>query len=582
MRPLDWLVLAGSLVFIVLYGLWKGRRARDLDGFLVANREMRWPTVALAIMATQASAITFLSTPGQAYADGMRFVQFYFGLPVAMVVLCVSAVAIFHRLKVYTAYEYLEGRFDLKTRTLAGLLFLIQRGLACGLTIYAPSLILSTLMGWNIYWTNFVIGSLVVSYTATGGTKAVNHTNFQQMLIILIGMGAAFVVLIASLPADVSFGDAVYVAGKMGRLNAIDFSFDWANRYNFWSGLIGGFFLALSYFGTDQSQVQRYLAGQSVAQSRLGLLFNGLVKVPMQFFILFVGAMVFAFYQFVTPPLLFNSVAVERLRNGPAASEFSLLESEYQQVSAAKEREVRSLVSARQGGDREALSASERRLDQLTTRAGQIRQQTFAALQRVNPKAESSDTNYVFLHFVLRYLPAGLLGLVLAAVFAASMSSTAAELNALASTTVVDVYRRLLRPTATERHYVLFSKMATVFWGVFAIGFANYATRLGTLVEAVNILGSLFYGTILGIFLLAFYFKRVRGTAAFIAAILGELLVIYCFRYTTISFLWYNVVGCLAVIAAGLMLSTVQRPLALAPQYKGAGQQPQDSAEGPE
>lgn len=582
MRPLDWLVLAGSLVFIVLYGLWKGRRARDLDGFLVANREMRWPTVALAIMATQASAITFLSTPGQAYADGMRFVQFYFGLPVAMVVLCVSAVAIFHRLKVYTAYEYLEGRFDLKTRTLAGLLFLIQRGLACGLTIYAPSLILSTLMGWNIYWTNFVIGSLVVSYTATGGTKAVNHTNFQQMLIILIGMGAAFVVLIASLPADVSFGDAVYVAGKMGRLNAIDFSFDWANRYNFWSGLIGGFFLALSYFGTDQSQVQRYLAGQSVAQSRLGLLFNGLVKVPMQFFILFVGAMVFAFYQFVTPPLLFNSVAVERLRNGPAASEFSLLESEYQQVSAAKEREVRSLVSARQGGDRDALSASERRLDQLTTRAGQIRQQTFAALQRVNPKAESSDTNYVFLHFVLRYLPAGLLGLVLAAVFAASMSSTAAELNALASTTVVDVYRRLLRPTATERHYVLFSKMATVFWGVFAIGFANYATRLGTLVEAVNILGSLFYGTILGIFLLAFYFKRVRGTAAFIAAILGELLVIYCFRYTTISFLWYNVVGCLAVIAAGLMLSTVQRPLALAPQYKGAGQQPQDSAEGPE
>lgn len=582
MRPLDWLVLAGSLVFIVLYGLWKGRRARDLDGFLVANREMRWPTVALAIMATQASAITFLSTPGQAYADGMRFVQFYFGLPVAMVVLCVSAVAIFHRLKVYTAYEYLEGRFDLKTRTLAGFLFLIQRGLACGLTIYAPSLILSTLMGWNIYWTNFVIGSLVVSYTATGGTKAVNHTNFQQMLIILIGMGAAFVVLIASLPADVSFGDAVYVAGKMGRLNAIDFSFDWANRYNFWSGLIGGFFLALSYFGTDQSQVQRYLAGQSVAQSRLGLLFNGLVKVPMQFFILFVGAMVFAFYQFVTPPLLFNSVAVERLRNGPAASEFSLLESEYQQVSAAKEREVRSLVSARQGGDRDALSASERRLDQLTTRAGQIRQQTFAALQRVNPKAESSDTNYVFLHFVLRYLPAGLLGLVLAAVFAASMSSTAAELNALASTTVVDVYRRLLRPTATERHYVLFSKMATVFWGAFAIGFANYATRLGTLVEAVNILGSLFYGTILGIFLLAFYFKRVRGTAAFIAAILGELLVIYCFRYTTISFLWYNVVGCLAVIAAGLMLSTVQRPLALAPQYKGAGQQPQDSAEGPE
>jgi SSS family solute:Na+ symporter len=582
MRPLDWLVLVGSLVFIVAYGLWKGRRSRDLDGYLLGGRGMRWPTVALAIMATQASAITFLSTPGQAYADGMRFVQFYFGLPVAMVVLCVTAVGIYHRLKVYTAYEYLERRFDLKTRTLAGFLFLIQRGLACGLTIYAPSLILSTLMGWNIYWTNFVIGSLVVIYTAAGGTKAVNHTNFQQMLIILIGMGAAFVVLITSLPPDVSFFDATYVAGKMGRLNAIDFSFDWTNRYNFWSGLIGGFFLALSYFGTDQSQVQRYLAGQSIAQSRLALLFNGLMKVPMQFLILFVGAMVFAFYQFVTPPLLFNSVAAETLRRGPAATEYHRLEAEYQQSSAAKQHEIRSLLSARNRGDRGALIASEQRIEQLTAQTEQIRQRTFQTLQRTNPRAESSDTNYVFLNFVLRYLPAGLLGLVLAAVFAASMSSTAAELNALASTTVVDVYRRLLRPAATEQHYVAFSKIATVIWGAFAIGFANFATRLGTLVEAVNILGSLFYGTILGIFLLAFYFKRVGGTAAFTGAIVAEALVVYCFRYTTISFLWYNVVGCLAVIAAALVLTGVQGGLALTPQYQRAGQRPEDSTQDPE
>lgn len=548
MRPIDWIVLVGSLVFIVLYGIWKGRRARDLDAYVLADRGRNWPSVALAIMATQASAITFLSTPGQAYADGMRFIQFYFGLPLAMVVLSVTAVPIYYRLKVYTAYEYLENRFDLKTRTLASSLFLIQRGLACGLTIFAPALILSTLLGWNIHRTILVTGVLVVIYTAAGGNKAVSHTNRQQILIALFGMFAAFLMLLRSLPGDVSFGDAVYVAGKMGRLNAIDFSFDLRNRYNFWSGLIGGFFLALSYFGTDQSQVQRYLAGQSIAQSRLGLLFNGLVKVPMQFFILFVGAMVFAFYQFVAPPLMFNSVSANMLRSGPKAAQFHQLESEYRSLAAEKQHQVREFLASRD-------EPAEQRVEGTHAKMQEVRKRAFSLLQQVNPRAERSDTNYIFLDFVIRYLPAGLLGIVLAAVFAASMSSTSAELNALASTTVVDVYRRRIKPGASQEHLVIFSKAATVFWGAFAIVFANFATRLGTLVEAVNFLGSLFYGTILGIFLVAFYLRKVRGTATFIAALLALGIVVYCALFTTIAFLWFNVVGCLAVISIALLLS---------------------------
>ncbi|HEU5163844.1 MAG TPA: sodium:solute symporter, partial [Thermoanaerobaculia bacterium] len=362
MTPLDWAVLAGSLIFIVVYGVWKGRKSKDLDGYFLAGRDMRWYTVALSIMATQASAITFLSTPGQAYADGMRFVQFYLGLPVAMVVLSVTAVPIYHRLKVYTAYEYLEGRFDLKTRSLAALLFLIQRGLACGLTIYAPAIILATLMGWDLRRTILVMGIAVVIYTASGGTRAVNHTNFHQMLIILFGMAAAFVVVIASLPDGVGIVDATRVAGKMGRLNAIDFSFDWKNRYNFWSGLIGGFFLALSYFGTDQSQVQRYLSGRSVAQSRLALLFNGLVKVPMQFFILFVGAMVFAFYQFTAPPLFFNTEEVRKIEESAHARDYRALEAEHLTASSTKQQAVREMVAAMDAGDDAGAARAEERL----------------------------------------------------------------------------------------------------------------------------------------------------------------------------------------------------------------------------
>ncbi|HVT44976.1 MAG TPA: sodium:solute symporter [Thermoanaerobaculia bacterium] len=556
MRAIDWAVLAASLIFIVVYGLWKGRKqGRNLDGFILADRNLPWWTIALSIMATQASAITFLSTPGQAYADGMRFIQFYLGLPIAMVILSVTAVPIYHRLKVYTAYEYLEGRFDLKTRSLAAMLFLTQRGLACGLTIYAPAVILSVILGWNLHLTNLIIGALVISYTASGGTRAVNYTNFQQMLIIMGGMVAAFVVIIRMLPSDISFGEAAYVAGKMGRLNAIDFSFDITNRYNFWSGLIGGLFVALAYFGTDQSQVGRYLGGKSIAQSRIGLLFNGLFKVPMQFFILFIGAMVFVVYQFVAPPLFFNTVETRKIAASPLAGDYVALEGEYLAAWSDKRESVRGLVDAKRAGDAQAIESADQRVEESQQRVSALRNEATTLMRANDPKADTNDTNYVFLTFVLTYLPAGLVGLVLAAVVAASMSSTSSELNALASTTVVDIYKRMVRKDATERHYVVVSKLATVFWGGFAILFAEYANRLGSLIEAVNILGSLFYGTILGIFLLAFYFRNVDGSSTFVAALIAEAIVVWCWLRTPISWLWYNVVGCLAVIAIGVAIS---------------------------
>ncbi|HSQ59855.1 MAG TPA: sodium:solute symporter [Acidobacteriota bacterium] len=561
MTPLDWLVLGGSLVAVVLYGVWRGRVNHDLGGYILADRTMRWPTITLSIMATQASAITFLSTPGQGFADGMRFVQFYFGLPLAMIILAATAVPIYHRLKVFTAYEYLERRFDVKTRTLAASLFLIQRGLAAGLTIYAPSLILSVLLGWNIYVTNLVTGALVVIYTASGGSKAVNHTQFLQMMIIFFGFGVALVYILNSFPPGIGFLDAAVVAGKMGKLNAVDFSFDLQNRYNFWSGLIGGLFVALSYFGTDQSQVGRYLTGRSIAESRVGLLANGIVKIPMQFAILFLGAMVFVFYLFSSPPVFFNPVEVERVRAGAHGAEFREVEARYQAASDERLARAREYVEARRGGDEGAASAAERALLEADAGSKAVREDAIAVIKKSDPAAQTSDTNYVFLSFVLRHLPAGIIGLVLAAIFAASMSSTSAELNALSSTTSVDYYKRFVERTpddadpATSRRDVLVSKAATVFWGAFAIGFAEYASRLGSLIEAVNILGSLVYGTILGIFLVAFYLKRVGGTAVFAAALVSEVAVVACFLYTDISFLWYNVVGCLGVITVSVVLS---------------------------
>jgi SSS family solute:Na+ symporter len=552
MSHLDWAVLTSALALMVIYGVWRGGRSRDLRGFLLAGKEMRWGTVALSIMATQASAITFLSTPGQAYADGMRFVQFYLGLPVAMVVLSVTAVPLYHRLKLYTAYEFLEGRFDLKTRALTAFLFLVQRGLAAGLTIFAPSLILSVILGWDLQVTILVIGGLVIVYTTSGGTRAVSRTQVLQAAVILLGMGAAFVALVASLPADISFLDALRVAGKAGRLNAIDPSFSLTNRYTLWSGLIGGAFLQLSYFGTDQSQVQRYLAGQSVTQSRLGLLFNGTAKVPMQFAILLLGATVFAFYQFQAPPIFFNPVQTAKARSSADGSRFADLERRYREAVGVREGRARELLGALKNADPKAQAEAQGAFGAASAEADAVRTQAIALMRANDASADPSDTNYVFLGFVVKYLPAGLVGLVLAAVFAASMSASSAELNALASATVVDVYKRLLDREAAERRSVLVSRLATVFWGVFAIAFAQQASRLGSLVEAVNILGSLFYGTILGIFLTGFFVRRVSGTAVFAAAIVAEGAVFACYLFTPISFLWYNVLGCLAVITLAL------------------------------
>ncbi len=556
MTSLDWLVLAGSLVFIVAYGVWKSRRTRTMEEYLQAGHEMRWLPIALSIMATQASAITFLSTPGQAYADGMRFVQFYFGLPVAMVVLSITAVPLYHRLKVFTAYEFLESRLDAKTRALAALLFLVQRGMAAGLTIFAPAIILSVILGWDLNLTIVVIGVLVVIYTTAGGTRAVGWTHLHQMTIILVGMGAAFVALVLSLPAEVTFLDALRVAGKLGRLEAVDFSFDLSNRYTFWSGLIGGGFLALSYFGADQSQVQRYLTGRSVAHSRLGLLANGLIKVPMQFAILLLGAVMFAFYQFVEPPVFFNPVAVAKVRASAVAEAWDAAVAAHSQAFAAKRAQALVLMEAMRQGDEGQVEDATASLRAAAAATEARRQAAITVLQRHDPKTDPSDVNYVFLTFVVTYLPAGLVGLVLAAVFAASMSSTAAELNALASTTVVDVVRRLFGWHGDERATVAVARLATAAWGAFAIGVALSASRLGSLVEAVNILGSLFYGTILGIFLVAFYFwRRVAASAVFVAALAGEALVLACYALTEIPFLWFNVLGCATVVLLAFVLT---------------------------
>ena len=559
MRTLDWIVLGITLLSIVLYGVYKGRGSRSLKGYLLADRSMRWYAVALSIMATQASAVTFTSTPGQAYADGMRFVQFYLGLPIAMVILCITAVPVYHKLGVYTAYEYLEHRFDLKTRTLTSIIFLIQRGLAVGITIYAPSLVLSIMLGWDIRLTSTLIGGIIIIYTTSGGVKAVTWTDFQQMLIIMFGMAVAFVMTIALLPKGVGFVDALHLAGGMGKLNAIDFSFDLQNRYNFWSGLVGGMFVALAYFGTDQSQVQRYLTGESVTQSRLGLLFNGLAKVPMQFFILLIGALVFVFFQFERPPLFFNPVEVEKVRHSAYAGQYETIEQRYGQAAAHKAGAAKDYVDAEKLGDAGAIREAQHRLAAAASDAEAIRSEGIEVLKANDPTADTSDTNYIFLTFVMKYLPIGIVGLVFACIFAASMSSTSGELSALATCSVVDVYRRHLKKAADDGHYVLVSRLAMAVWGLYAIFFAQYASRLGSLIEAVNILGSLFYGTMLAIFLIAFYLKWIGGTATFWAAFVGEALVLGCFLFTTIPWLWYNVIGCIAVIAVAVILQVLLR-----------------------
>jgi Na+/proline symporter len=548
MSNIDWIVMCGFLLFIVAYGTWKSRGSKNVKEFLLANKSTPWYTVALSIMATQASAITFLSTPGQAYIDGMRFVQFYIGLPIAMIVLSITAVPLYHKLNVFTAYEYLETRFDLKNRALGSFLFLIQRGLAAGFTIFAPALIISAILGWSLNGTIFVIGILVIIYTASGGTKAVNKTHMLQMTVIFFGMLSAAFMIFKLLPEGVGVSDAMHIAGKMGKLNTIDFSFNLNDRYTFWSGLIGGTFLALSYFGTDQSQVQRYLSGSSITQSRMGLLLNGMIKVPMQFFILLIGAMVFVFYQFVTPPLYFNPVEANNIVNSEYSEEYLQLEEEYKDIHQKKEESINNLITAIDLNNEEEINLTKQKILEANTKADVIRGKAIDLIKENNPSSDGNDTNFIFLSFVLGFLPTGLIGLVLAAILSASMSSTSAELNALASTSVIDIYKRMICKDGSEKHYLIVSKLSTIFWGGFAIFFALFANSLGSLIEAVNILGSLFYGTILGIFLVAFYIKKVGGNSVFLAAIIAEILVLLFFVFTDIPYLWFNFIGCLIVI----------------------------------
>jgi SSS family transporter len=554
MRPNDWAVLSVTLLAIVSYGVWKGRKQRELAQYLLADRQLKWPTIALSIMATQASAITFLSTPGQAYADGMRFVQFYLGLPIAMVILSFTAVPIYHRLKVFTAYEYLETRFDNRMRTTTAIIFLVQRGLGTAMTLFAPALILSLVLGWNLQWTTITIGALVIVYTTTGGTKAVSWTHTHQLLIALGGMAIALVIAVRSLPHEVGFVDAVRVAGRMGRMNAIDFSFVVTTPYNFWSGLFGGLMVALAYFGTDQSQVQRYLTGATIAESRLGLLFNGMVKVPMQFFILFVGTMVFVFYQFVMPPLSFNPVQRAKIASSRYAAEFDRLEAEHRQTFAEKRVRAAQLVSAMHARDQSGIERTTAELRTLQARAAATHDAGAALIRTNDPKADRVDTDYVFLTFITQNLPAGVVGLLMAAIFCAAMSATASGLNSLASTSVVDIGKRLMWREATDHQYVRASKAMTLFWGFFCIGFAMYANRLGSLIVAVNQVGSLFYGTMLAIFLCAFYLPRIGGRAMFWAAVLAEATVGLCAAYTDMAWLWWNVVGCVVGVGAALMI----------------------------
>lgn len=552
MSTIDWLVLVLTLLSIVAYGVWKSRNNRNIEGYLLADKQIPWYGVGLSVMATQASAITFLSAPGQAYSDGMRFVQFYFGLPLAMIVICATFIPIFQRLNVYTAYEYLEKRFDIKTRSLTAFLFLAQRGISTGITIYAPSIILSAILQVDIRYTTLIMGALVILYTVYGGTRAVSYTQMLQMAIIFSGLAMAGYMVVHLLPAGVGLSDALHVAGKMGRTQSLDLSFDLKNRYNIWSGLIGGFFLQLSYFGTDQSQVGRYLTGKSIAQSRLGLVMNGLVKIPMQFLILMIGALVFAFYQFNTPPVFFNPVEVAQVEASPYHAEFERLQNDFRNAHAQKQVVVEKLAPALHRGDDAAVDAIRSEMQQAQQRTAGIRDSVTRLMTRANPAADTNDTNYVFLTFVTTYLPVGLVGLLIAIIFLAAMGSTASGLNSLASATVVDFYKRFVRREASEHHYLSASRWATVGWGVFCVIVALYAGRLGNLIEAVNILGSLFYGTILGIFLAAFYLKGVNGTAVFIAALIAEALVVVVWKAEVMAFLWLNVVGCLLVLLLAL------------------------------
>ncbi len=560
MQLLDWIILGGTLLFIVLYGTYKTRGNKNVEDYLKGGNEAKWWTIGLSVMATQASAITFLSTPGQAFHDGMGFVQFYFGLPIAMVIICMVFIHLYHRLKVFTAYEFLENRFDLKTRTLAAILFLVQRGLATGITIFAPAIILSAVLGWDLITLNIIIGVLVIIYTVSGGTKAVSITQKQQMGVIFFGMFLSFLIILNYLPLDISFSKAMDIAGANGKMEVLDFSFSLNNRYTFWSGIIGGTFLMLSYFGTDQSQVQRYLSGKSVKESQLGMMFNGLLKVPMQFFILLVGVMVFVFYQFNEAPLNFNPAAIEDVRNSEYASDFKLLENEKLQIDKELAEKQLSYAKLESDSEKETLLTDIRALNSSELK---LREQTKELILKANPNAETNDKDYVFIHFILTNLPRGLIGLLLAVILSAAMSSTASELNALASTTAMDLYKRNVE-VKEDKHYVKASKWFTLLWGIIAIAIACVANLFDNLIQLVNIIGSIFYGNILGIFLLAFFFKFVKGNAVFVAALINQAFVITLYflnehEIINLPYLWLNFVGCISVIILAILFQKMKK-----------------------
>lgn len=559
MSYIDWAVLITTLLSIVGYGIYKSSGKQSMEGYLLGNQSLPWYTVCLSVMATQASAITFLSAPGLAYTSGMSFVQFYFGLPLAMIVLCIAFVPIFHSLKVYTAYEYLEQRFDLNTRALTAFLFLIQRGLSTGITIYAPSIILSTILDIDTTFTTLFIGGLVIFYTVYGGTKAVSYTQLLQMSIIFCGMFAAGIMVVHLLPGNIGFTKAIAIAGKMGRTNAIDFNFDWKNPYNVWSGIIGGFFLQLSYFGTDQSQVGRYLSGASIGQSRLALLMNGLVKIPMQFLILLIGILVFTFYQHNKAPLFFNSYELNKLEKSEYKAELGKIQDDYNKAFESKKIEVIKLDQALEVKNKIQIDQQRIAVQKADEETKGIRKSLTDLMIKNDENANINDNNYIFLSFVTKYLPNGLIGLLIAIIFLASMGSTASALNSLASTSVVDIYKRLINKDATDQEYVKASRWSTVIWGIVCVVMALFASKIGNLLEAVNILGSLIYGTILGVFVVAFYFKSIKGKAVFYGALLAELIVCILGFNDVVAYLWLNVIGCLLVIVFAFFFQMVLR-----------------------
>ncbi len=546
MSSVDWVVLIASLVGIVGYGLYKSRGQQTTESYLLGGKSMRWWVIGLSIMATQASAITFIGTTGQGYADGLRFVQFYFGLPIAMVIICAVAAPAFHRSGVYTAYEYLEKKFDSKTRTLASAVFLVQRGLGVGLALYAPAVVMAVILQWSEQSTILIMALIVVVYTVIGGIKAVMWTDVQQMLVMFLGLVAAFMAAVYGMPTDVGFGDALRLAGEAGRLQAINLELNFDDRYNLWSGLIGGSFLALAYFGTDQSQVQRYLTARSLRDSRFSLLFNAVVKVPLQFVILLTGAMVFVFFLFIQPPALFNPATAATLEAN-APQELTAAQQRYDDAFEQRREAALALASADGLGQRMSFKRAQDTLDR-------ARGDVIALAERTTGEAYN-DTNYVFLTFVTRHLPVGLVGLIIAAVFAAAMSTISAELNSLATASVIDHYQRYLKPNASDQHYAFAARVATAFWGVYAAVFATFAGQLGSLIEAVNMIGSLFYGAMLGVFVLAFAPWKISGTGAFLGIIAGLAAVAATRTFTDVTFLWFNVIGTLVTVTVGLAIS---------------------------